>query len=83
MGRSRLVAAPRHSPSLPITHASTARLRPILSCRILSFLTSLAFPAVVVPGKRAKDFMDSGVLVPDDVVVDMIKDRLAQPVSNA
>lgn len=29
-------------------------------------------------GKRAKDFMDRGVLVPDDVVVDMIKDRLAQ-----
>lgn len=29
-------------------------------------------------GKRAKDFMDRGVLVPDDVIVDMIKDRLAQ-----
>ncbi|KIY93766.1 adenylate kinase 3 [Monoraphidium neglectum] len=29
-------------------------------------------------GKRAKDFMERGVLVPDDVIVDMIKDRLAQ-----
>jgi adenylate kinase len=30
-------------------------------------------------GKRAKDFMDSGKLVPDEVVVDMVKSRLAQP----
>ena len=29
-------------------------------------------------GKRAKDFMDRGVLVPDEVVVDMVKIRLAQ-----
>lgn len=29
-------------------------------------------------GKRAKDFMDRGVLVPDEVVVDMVKLRLAQ-----
>jgi len=29
-------------------------------------------------GKRAKDFMDRGELVPDEVVVDMVKTRLAQ-----
>lgn len=29
-------------------------------------------------GKRAKDFMDQGTLVPDEVVVDMVKGRLAQ-----
>lgn len=26
-------------------------------------------------GKRARDFMEQGVLVPDDVVVEMVKDR--------
>eukprot|EP00882_Tetradesmus_deserticola_P006169 GHRQ01006494.1.p1 GENE.GHRQ01006494.1~~GHRQ01006494.1.p1 ORF type:complete len:272 (+),score=128.50 GHRQ01006494.1:329-1144(+) len=30
-------------------------------------------------GKKAKDFMDKGVLVPDDVVVEMVKSRLASP----
>lgn len=30
-------------------------------------------------GKKAKDFMDRGVLVPDEVVVEMVKSRLAQP----
>ncbi|GFR46375.1 hypothetical protein Agub_g7957 [Astrephomene gubernaculifera] len=29
-------------------------------------------------GKKAKDFMDRGVLVPDEVVVEMVKSRLAQ-----
>jgi adenylate kinase len=29
-------------------------------------------------GKRAKEFMDAGALVPDEVVVDMVKSRLAQ-----
>mmetsp|Transcript_8397 Transcript_8397/g.20943 ORF Transcript_8397/g.20943 Transcript_8397/m.20943 type:complete len:265 (-) Transcript_8397:228-1022(-) len=29
-------------------------------------------------GKKAKDFMDQGVLVPDEVVVEMVKSRLAQ-----
>lgn len=29
-------------------------------------------------GKKAKDFMDKGVLVPDQVVVEMVKERLAQ-----
>ncbi len=29
-------------------------------------------------GKKAKDFMDRGVLVPDEVVVEMVKTRLAQ-----
>eukprot|EP00877_Chromochloris_zofingiensis_P006309 jgi/Chrzof1/1931/Cz10g26210.t1 len=29
-------------------------------------------------GKRARDFMEQGVLVPDDVVVEMVKDRLFQ-----
>lgn len=28
-------------------------------------------------GKKAKDFMDKGVLVPDEVVVEMVKGRLA------
>jgi adenylate kinase len=30
-------------------------------------------------GLRAKEFMDKGALVPDEVVVDMVKARLAQP----
>ena len=34
-------------------------------------------------GVKAKDFMDKGVLVPDDVIVDMIKGRLAQPDAQA
>lgn len=29
-------------------------------------------------GKRAKDFMDAGALVPDEVVVTMVKNRMAQ-----
>lgn len=29
-------------------------------------------------GVRAKDFMDQGLLVPNEVVVDMVKARLAQ-----
>ncbi|KAG2452743.1 hypothetical protein HYH02_002973 [Chlamydomonas schloesseri] len=29
-------------------------------------------------GKKAKDFMDRGVLVPDEVVVEMVKSRLAE-----
>ena len=29
-------------------------------------------------GKKAKEFMDKGALVPDDVVIDMVKDRLNQ-----
>lgn len=32
----------------------------------------------IYAGKRAKDFMDRGELVPDEVVVDMVKLRLAQ-----
>ena len=28
-------------------------------------------------GTKAKDFMDRGVLVPDEVVVEMVKSRLA------
>ena len=30
-------------------------------------------------GKKAKEYMDSGRLVPDDVVIGIIQDRLAQP----
>lgn len=30
-------------------------------------------------GKKAKEFMDQGKLVPDEMIVDMIKQRLAQP----
>ncbi len=30
-------------------------------------------------GKKAKEFMDAGKLVPDEVVIGIIKDRLAQP----
>lgn len=30
-------------------------------------------------GKKAKEFMDAGKLVPDEVVVGMVKDRLSQP----
>ncbi|KAF8065545.1 adenylate kinase 2 [Scenedesmus sp. PABB004] len=30
-------------------------------------------------GKKAKDFMDRGVLVPDEVVVEMVKSRLSTP----
>lgn len=30
-------------------------------------------------GKRAKEYMESGKLVPNEVVVDMVKNRLAQP----
>lgn len=30
-------------------------------------------------GKQAKDYMDKGVLVPDEVVVTMVKSRMAQP----
>ena len=30
-------------------------------------------------GKKAKEFMDAGQLVPDEVVIGIIKDRLAQP----
>ncbi len=30
-------------------------------------------------GKKAKSFMDAGGLVPDDVIIGIIKDRLAQP----
>ncbi|NLP46533.1 MAG: adenylate kinase [Epulopiscium sp.] len=29
-------------------------------------------------GKKAKEYMDQGLLVPDELVVDLIKDRLAQ-----
>ena len=31
------------------------------------------------PGLEAKEYMDAGKLVPDEVVVTMVKDRLAQP----
>lgn len=30
-------------------------------------------------GKKAKEYMDKGALVPDDVVVGMVKDRLSKP----
>lgn len=30
-------------------------------------------------GRKAKTFMDAGNLVPDDVVIDMLKERIAQP----
>lgn len=30
-------------------------------------------------GKKAKEYMDSGKLVPDEVVVGMVRDRLSQP----
>ena len=30
-------------------------------------------------GKKAKSFMDSGALVPDDVIIDIIKQRVAKP----
>lgn len=30
-------------------------------------------------GKKAKDYMDKGQLVPDEVVVGLVKDRLSQP----
>ncbi|MBO8128016.1 MAG: adenylate kinase [Peptococcaceae bacterium] len=30
-------------------------------------------------GKKAKEYMDKGALVPDEVVVGMVKDRLSQP----
>ena len=30
-------------------------------------------------GKKAKSFMDAGALVPDDVIVGIVKERLAQP----
>jgi len=30
-------------------------------------------------GKKAKEYMDSGNLVPDDVIIGIIKDRLAEP----
>src|SRR5690242_9327926 len=33
----------------------------------------------VPTGKKARDFMDRGVLVPDEVVVEMVKSRLASP----
>ena len=30
-------------------------------------------------GQKAKSFMDAGALVPDDVIVGIVKERLAQP----
>lgn len=30
-------------------------------------------------GKKAKEFMDQGLLVPDELVIDMLMDRIAQP----
>lgn len=30
-------------------------------------------------GKKAKSFMDAGALVPDDVIVGIVKERLAEP----
>lgn len=30
-------------------------------------------------GKKAKEYMDQGLLVPDELVVDLVKDRLQQP----
>ena len=30
-------------------------------------------------GKKAKEYTESGRLVPDDIVIGIIKDRLAQP----
>jgi adenylate kinase len=30
-------------------------------------------------GKKAKEYMDKGALVPDEVVIGMVKDRLSQP----
>ncbi len=30
-------------------------------------------------GKKAKDYMDKGALVPDELIVDLIKERLGQP----
>lgn len=32
-----------------------------------------------VLGKKAKEFMDQGLLVPDELTVEMVKDRLMQP----
>jgi hypothetical protein len=30
-------------------------------------------------GKKAKDYMNSGALVPDELIIDIVKDRLVQP----
>ena len=30
-------------------------------------------------GQKAKSYMDAGALVPDDVIVGIVKERLAQP----
>jgi len=30
-------------------------------------------------GKKAKKFMDAGELVPDEITINMVKDRLSQP----
>ena len=30
-------------------------------------------------GKMAKDYMDKGALVPDELIIDIVRDRLAQP----
>lgn len=34
-------------------------------------------------GKKAKEYMDSGMLVPDDIVIGIVEERLAQPDVNA
>ena len=34
-------------------------------------------------GKKAKEYMDKGALVPDELTVDLVMDRLAQPDSPA
>jgi adenylate kinase len=62
-------------PTPPNTNKKQYNLVHISAGDLLREQVALGTPA----GKRAKDFMDRGVLVPDDVVVDMIKDRLAQP----
>ena len=30
-------------------------------------------------GKKAKEYMDKGALVPDELTIDLVMDRLAQP----
>ena len=51
---------------IPIVHVSTGDL----------FRENVSNETEI--GKRAKEYMDAGKLVPDEVVIDMVKDRIAR-----
>lgn len=66
-GAGKGTQAERLVKELNITHISTGDM------------FRAAIKAGTEMGKKAKEYMDKGQLVPDEVVVGMVKDRLSQP----